>query len=81
MKTIIIEIRGGVLCGVFSSDPHTNVKLIDWDNAQEDEVYKKECEELEKQTKNMTEKNYCFCRKLRRFIGSRVSMKFFEKYF
>ena len=30
--TIIVEIRGGVLIRVLSSDPATQVELFDWDN-------------------------------------------------
>ena len=32
MHKIIIEVRGGLVDAVYSNNPNINVKILDWDN-------------------------------------------------
>jgi hypothetical protein len=34
-KKVVVEIRGGVFCGLYASDPEIEYCLVDWDEIKE----------------------------------------------
>lgn len=52
---VIIEVNGGCVSGVHSTDPNLRVSILDWDNVKVDEEARKEAEALESEIADMTE--------------------------
>ena len=53
-RKIIVDVSGGNVQAVYSSDPDIEVRMCDWDNAACDDEYKAECEKLAEESKNLT---------------------------
>jgi hypothetical protein len=55
---IVVEIKGGVLQSVHSSDPTVKVDLLDWDNVKDGDASpteRRRATKLERKTSRMTE--------------------------
>jgi hypothetical protein len=54
LPRVIIEVRGGMVQCIRSSDP-VSVSVLDWDNIEGDDQYAQECEQLQEEAEKLEE--------------------------